>query len=239
MNEAASWRCDARAGRGGLGCRVASHRGLLRVLQLRGGATARGCSSAGGGGAVGVVNQEGETRLELRIDDVDGTWEIAEAIADAADAGDVVLLEGEVGAGKTTFARGFIRAFTGDPDATVASPSFLLHLQYPGGPCTLHHLDLYRLLPDRDLAFLGLEEVLPTGVSLIEWPSPKLAHMLPESLLKVHLTEEAAAAPAPEEGGGGEEGEFALPEMDAPRRLTLVAKGAKWQAWLQDTFPPQ
>lgn len=69
MNEAASWRCDARAGRGGLGCRVASHRGLLRVLQLRGGATARGCSSAGGGGAVGVVNQEGETRLELRIDD--------------------------------------------------------------------------------------------------------------------------------------------------------------------------
>ena len=67
--DAAAWRCDPRAGRGGLGCRVASHRGLLRVLQLRGGATARGCSSAGQSGGVGAASQEGETRLELRIDD--------------------------------------------------------------------------------------------------------------------------------------------------------------------------
>ena len=44
-----------------------------------------------------------------------------------------VLLEGQVGAGKTTFARGFVRTFTGDAEVTVASPSFLLHLQYPLG----------------------------------------------------------------------------------------------------------
>jgi tRNA threonylcarbamoyl adenosine modification protein YjeE len=165
-----------------------------------------------------------------------------------------VLLEGQVGAGKTTFARGFVRTFTGDAEVTVASPSFLLHLQYPeGGRCTLHHLDLYRLLPDRDISFLGLEALLPSGVALIEWPSPRLAPLLPPSLLTVRIEEESdgpsqpvassaapAAVPLPdsdsamhaeaslssaEGGGAGEEGHYGreeLPEMDAPRRVTLV-----------------
>jgi tRNA A37 threonylcarbamoyladenosine biosynthesis protein TsaE len=65
----------------------------------------------------------------LKARSVDETWKLAEQIANACREGDVILLRGDVGAGKTTFARGFLRTFVGDPDLTVASPTFLLHHQ--------------------------------------------------------------------------------------------------------------
>lgn len=132
-------------------------------------------------------SSEQDLLVEQRVDSVDGTWEVAKEISDFCDEGDVVLLLGDVGAGKTTFARGFVRHFTADEEVTVASPSFLLHLQYPGhlrhrrmfallcptlmqdavrpgGPCTLHHLDLYRLGEAKDVSFLGLDQLIPKGV---------------------------------------------------------------------------
>jgi tRNA threonylcarbamoyladenosine biosynthesis protein TsaE len=80
----------------------------------------------------------------------------------------VVLLSGELGAGKTAFVRGLARALGADPDE-VSSPTFVLLTSYPGR-LTLHHADLYRLRGDGDEAEIGLEELPgPQGVLAVEW----------------------------------------------------------------------
>jgi tRNA threonylcarbamoyladenosine biosynthesis protein TsaE len=94
---------------------------------------------------------------------------VAEALARRFRGGEVVLLSGELGAGKTAFVRGLARGMGCDPDE-VASPTFVLLTSYPGR-LTLHHADLYRLSgKGDDDAELGLEE-LPgeAGVLAVEW----------------------------------------------------------------------
>jgi tRNA threonylcarbamoyladenosine biosynthesis protein TsaE len=82
--------------------------------------------------------------------------------------GEVVLLSGELGAGKTAFVRGLARGVGADPEE-VASPTFVLLTSYPGR-LTLHHADLYRLTGRGDDLELGLEELPgPRGVLAIEW----------------------------------------------------------------------
>ena len=82
--------------------------------------------------------------------------------------GEVVLLRGELGAGKTTFVRGLARGLGADP-AAVTSPTFVLLTSYPGR-LTLHHADLYRLAGGGDERELGLEELPgPRGVLAVEW----------------------------------------------------------------------
>jgi tRNA threonylcarbamoyladenosine biosynthesis protein TsaE len=96
------------------------------------------------------------------------TAEVARGIAQGFRGGEVVLLTGELGAGKTAFVRGLARGLGADPDE-VASPSFVLLTAYPGR-LTLHHADLYRLRGDGDERELGLEELPgPKGVLAIEW----------------------------------------------------------------------
>ena len=85
------------------------------------------------------------------------TAEVAREIAAGFRGGEVVLLTGELGAGKTAFVRGLARGLGADPDE-VASPTFVLLTAYPGR-LTLHHADLYRLRGDGDERELGLEEL--------------------------------------------------------------------------------
>lgn len=109
--------------------------------------------------------------------------------------GDVILLEGDLAAGKTTMVRGFARALGADPEE-VASPTFVLVRSYPchGGRIRqLHHVDLYRLenlVPD--LRELGLEELLSDAraVVAVEWPKDAIATWLPADarLWRVSLT---------------------------------------------------
>lgn len=80
--------------------------------------------------------------------------------------GDLVLLKGDLGAGKTTFVRGLMRG-VGSP-AHVASPTFQLVRVYPGR-VQIAHVDLYRLEDGADLADLGLEELLDQGAVVVEW----------------------------------------------------------------------
>jgi tRNA threonylcarbamoyladenosine biosynthesis protein TsaE len=97
-----------------------------------------------------------------------GTEAVAERLAAGFSGGEVVLLSGELGAGKTAFVRGLARGVGGDPE-DVASPTFVLLTSYPGR-LTLHHADLYRLLGNGDDAELGLEELPgPRGVLAVEW----------------------------------------------------------------------
>jgi tRNA threonylcarbamoyladenosine biosynthesis protein TsaE len=96
------------------------------------------------------------------------TEEVAAALGGRFAGGEVVLLSGELGAGKTAFVRGLARGIGADP-GEVASPTFVLLTSYPGR-MTLHHADLYRLeAADADRE-LGLEELPgPRGVLAVEW----------------------------------------------------------------------
>jgi tRNA threonylcarbamoyladenosine biosynthesis protein TsaE len=96
------------------------------------------------------------------------TVEVARALGAGFKGGEVVLLTGELGAGKTAFVRGLARGVGADPHE-VASPTFVLLTSYPGR-LTLHHADLYRLRGDGDERELGLEELPgPGGVLAVEW----------------------------------------------------------------------
>jgi tRNA threonylcarbamoyl adenosine modification protein YjeE len=98
--------------------------------------------------------------------------------------GDVVLLEGDLAAGKTTLVRGLVRAL-GGLDTEVASPTFVLLLSYtcPGPEIrTVHHVDLYRLGEKiADLREIGLEDVLSAQDTIVavEWPKKTLARWIP------------------------------------------------------------
>lgn len=96
------------------------------------------------------------------------TAALAAELASGFGGGEVVLLSGELGAGKTAFVRGLARGVGADPDE-VASPTFVLLTSYPGR-LTLHHADLYRIGREDELCELGLEE-LPgaRGVLAVEW----------------------------------------------------------------------
>jgi tRNA threonylcarbamoyladenosine biosynthesis protein TsaE len=96
------------------------------------------------------------------------TEAFAAALARGFRGGEVVLLSGELGSGKTAFVRGLARGLGLDAEE-VASPTFVLLTAYPG-PLTLHHADLYRLSGDGDELELGLEELPgPSGVLAVEW----------------------------------------------------------------------
>lgn len=120
------------------------------------------------------------------------TRQLAATLGRMMPRGTVVLLSGEIGAGKTTFAQGFARALkTGDH---VQSPTFTIVSEHrgtgtDGDAVRLYHIDLYRLDGDSDLTSVGLDEYLddPDGVSLIEWPERAGAY-LPEDYLLVELT---------------------------------------------------
>ena len=103
------------------------------------------------------------------------TASVASALAATLVAGDVILLSGNLGAGKTAFVRGLAEGLGIDPE-DVSSPTFTLVHEYRGGRLTLYHVDLYRL-EKAATDDLGLEE-LHRGVLAIEWPD-RLSHELP------------------------------------------------------------
>lgn len=105
------------------------------------------------------------------------TADVARTLAGTLKSGDVILLSGNLGAGKTAFVRGLASGLGMDPE-DVSSPTFTLVHEYRGGRLTLYHADLYRLdkVATEDL---GLEEMgVSDGVLAIEWPD-RLAHALP------------------------------------------------------------
>ncbi len=98
----------------------------------------------------------------------DETAAAGEALARTVTAGQVVLLFGDLGAGKTAFVRGLARGLGAPPD-DVSSPTFTLIQEYRGSRATLYHVDLYRLEP-AEIADLGLDELTSgDGVVAIEW----------------------------------------------------------------------
>ncbi|MGD1916054.1 MAG: tRNA (adenosine(37)-N6)-threonylcarbamoyltransferase complex ATPase subunit type 1 TsaE [Phycisphaerales bacterium] len=103
-------------------------------------------------------------------------------------AGDVLALDGELGAGKTTLVRGLARGLGIDP-GTVSSPTFALMNEYEGGRLTLVHIDAYRLSGPDELASLGWERLIddPTVVIAVEWPSKIEGALPPERTTTIAL----------------------------------------------------
>jgi tRNA threonylcarbamoyladenosine biosynthesis protein TsaE len=118
------------------------------------------------------------------------TEAIGAAIGGALASGDSILLTGELGAGKTTFARGVARGL--GVRFGVKSPSFAIHLRYPGR-LPMHHLDLYRVEDPRDLAELGLEDILERdGVAVVEW-GERLGDRIPERALRIRIEDQGGS----------------------------------------------
>jgi hypothetical protein len=113
---------------------------------------------------------------------------LAELLALVVRPGDTIVLKGDLGAGKTTFARALIRAVLDDPAAEIPSPTFTLVQVYEAARFPVAHFDLYRLGSSDDLAELGWDESLARSVALVEWPE-RAGSFLPGSRLEVHLGE--------------------------------------------------
>jgi tRNA threonylcarbamoyladenosine biosynthesis protein TsaE len=112
------------------------------------------------------------------------TSALANQFARSLTAGAVILLSGDLGAGKTAFVRGLAEGLGIDP-GLVSSPTFTLIQEYRGGRLPLHHVDLYRLR-SIEVDDLGLDELtLEAGVTAIEWPD-RLPHEWP-SVVHVHI----------------------------------------------------
>jgi len=118
------------------------------------------------------MGQQPPTSREWRIADADegSVVRLAERVALKLAAGDVVALTGDLGAGKTTFARALIRALLGDPAAEIPSPTFSLVQTYQSPRLELAHLDLYRIAGEDELVELGFDDLLAAGASIVEWP---------------------------------------------------------------------
>jgi tRNA threonylcarbamoyladenosine biosynthesis protein TsaE len=130
--------------------------------------------------------------VAVRTSDPTGTRDLGRRLATTLRAGDVVLLHGDLGSGKTTLTQGIASGLgVGSP---VQSPTFVLAHEHAarasdGSPLVLHHLDLYRLADDDDAAAFGYEGYLAPadGVTVVEWPE-RASCLLPEVYVLVELT---------------------------------------------------
>jgi tRNA threonylcarbamoyladenosine biosynthesis protein TsaE len=114
------------------------------------------------------------TRSELE------TEAAGRALGRRLSAGSVVLLYGDLGAGKTAFVRGLAEGL-GIAPGDVTSPTFTIMQEYRGGRLTLFHVDLYRLNDPREIDELGVEEIAAEGVLAVEW-AEKLPAPPPEAV---------------------------------------------------------
>ena len=104
---------------------------------------------------------------------------VAAAIAPLLKTGDVIALEGTLGAGKTTFVRALVRYLLNN-EVDVPSPTFTLLQTYDTPILTLYHFDFYRLKKPEEAYEIGIEDAFDGGVSLIEWPQ-KIGSLLPKN----------------------------------------------------------
>jgi len=134
----------------------------------------------------------------LRSDSPEATMAIGEALAAHLEPGDILALKGDLGAGKSTFARGLIRAALaglGLDAGDIPSPTFTLVQTYPfvkdgESEAEIWHMDCWRLETPDEILELGFEDIEGRHIALIEWPE-KIASYLPADALTISMDEAA------------------------------------------------
>ena len=181
------------------------------------------------------THQNEDYNLTLTIPTPSDMEDIGALLSVNSMKGDVILLDGDLGAGKTCFSRGFIRAKTGCGDERVTSPTYLLSNMYSIASnddsdieedMKIYHMDLYRLsgTNEDELQPLNLPQVFNNDISLIEWPSR--LHTKPEVRLDVTLTIDSSIVVQEEEDSDDEEEEDG--SESASRVMKLVPHGKTW-----------
>ena len=152
--------------------------------------------------------------MRLHLRSPEQTEALAAQLAQCSEAGDLLLLTGGIGAGKTVFARGFARALgVVDP---VTSPTFVLHAIYASGRLALNHFDLYRLDAQAEVDELAIWEFMDGAVTLVEWADRCAGFAAPFLTL-----------------------DFALAPAESERYVTITASGEAWHARLEQlSFAP-
>ena len=120
-----------------------------------------------------------QSKIQIHCNSQSETEGLAAKLAEVAKPGDLFALTGDLGAGKSTFARAFIRSLLSNPEAEVPSPTFTLVQAYDGPDYPVYHADLYRLHDPEEVYDLGLDDERSEAVMLIEWPD-----RLPEEWLE-------------------------------------------------------
>ncbi|MBS1261696.1 MAG: tRNA threonylcarbamoyladenosine biosynthesis protein TsaE [Calditrichaeota bacterium] len=148
-----------------------------------------------------------------RVDRESATRELAARFARQLRAGDLVAITGPLGAGKTTFVRGLLRAL--GYEGRVRSPTFTLLHGYPTDP-PVHHADFYRLADPEELVALGLDELRERGdVLLVEW-ADRIPEIERAATWRVHIETPANA---------GSRRTIRIARMPAPGRLRMARRG--------------
>lgn len=109
--------------------------------------------------------------VEFHTHSADGTIAVGHAFAEALEPGQMIVLRGDLGAGKTTLVKGIAEAFHAALQEDVTSPTFTLVHEYRGPEVTLFHIDLYRIDTEHDLTTLGIDDLRsePASILLVEW----------------------------------------------------------------------
>ncbi|WP_170563963.1 tRNA (adenosine(37)-N6)-threonylcarbamoyltransferase complex ATPase subunit type 1 TsaE [Ruegeria atlantica] len=147
----------------------------------------------------------------ITLNSPEETAEFAARIGAELLPGDILLLEGEIGSGKTHFARSLIQSLMAEPE-DVPSPTFTLVQAYDTPVGEIWHCDLYRLSAVEEVEELGLTEAFETAICLIEWPD-KLGPLMPDSAVTLSFETD--------------------PNMTEKRHLTLTWSDPKWPAKLR------
>src|SRR6516162_5133697 len=134
-----------------------------------------------------LLTTAGTSSFSVALPDEHATQRLAIDIANSLQPGDLVTLSGDLGAGKTTFARALIRYLAGDASIEVPSPTFTLLQIYELPQFPLVHADLFRLSGSAELAELGFDDLPEGAVVLVEWPD-RAAGFLPPDRIDVALT---------------------------------------------------
>lgn len=189
--------------------------------------------------------------LSLTVQTAEETHALGAALGAALEAGDLLVLTGELGAGKTTFTQGLGEGL--GVRAGIISPTFVLvrihpnmpHGPRPGGP-DLVHVDAYRLESAAEIDGIDLENTMDSAVTVVEWGRGRVEH-LSESRLEVELhrprggaapaaakdaaedsAEHSAARPAPSVAGEAAVLDFDTGDDDEPRTVVIRGFGPRW-----------
>lgn len=160
-----------------------------------------------------VVPKKDEIVGSYECASVEETYALAQKIASSLEGGEIILLDGDLGAGKTTFTKGLAKAL--GISAEVTSPTFTILNVYEDGRLQLNHLDMYRVENADDLAELGVEETIAEGgVTVIEWNK---LNNLKGRIIKIHIS--ANDICANEDNAEAASSDAALAQSDSTVRI--------------------